>query len=685
MEDLKLLLFTWKPYIDALEYIEALAAVYELAIEQNSSSLAVVLDQLIERLFNAEEIPELTLFLLYMSYVLSDNNKIRYILQKTRSRHVLIDAWRLYLDYQAENVKTIEVLMQRIIFVEEKMESLSPDDKWRAVWLMLKVCILTSFGAYKVAVQLFNFIAQRLAMTKTNFEKTAFIRAFNCLSWAYAELGKLYAAQEILNQARLLAEELQDSYGLAWLLNTQGHILLKQGKTIEADKIRSQFLHQMEMLDSVRGLAIAYINLADLYVTVGRLSDAEEMLLKAKELFGGVISPIEFTTYVEIALRLAQNKIDEAEALVKILNEKYSAERIQYWPFKLLRFNILVKLRKHEYSNLTTWIENIREFANWNPYPEVQAELLFFKGLMEEIHFNYGNARIEYENAIIHSEKNRIPHLGVRSIAALAKSLLKSYKSSRQEELIEEILNVLELGISKSRAIGDYISTASFKLCEIILLHHQNPLDLTKSNLYHFLREYLPAPLSLEFFERLIQEIDQIVNNTEAYKMLRLNYPLIDLVIDILEDLSLKVLPEIVYVAKPHIYGILVVDARSSLTLFDFFLDKDLEANVDLLGGILSVIQQIFEQVLQTETQKRHSFQRIQYQDMTLLTLNSERVLYTLIVDSDNYTSRYLLREFMLKFEEEFKDALAEWKGGDVKVFNGAQQFFLDLYHDLFG
>ncbi|MEP5613069.1 MAG: tetratricopeptide repeat-containing sensor histidine kinase [Cyclobacteriaceae bacterium] len=138
--------------------------------------------------------------------------------------------------------------------------------------------IFEFFGDEKSAIQSYQeAISAGEAVKDMNLQSNA----FNPLSGIFLNQGKVDEALELIERSIELKIETKDTRGLAFALYGRGKVFTKTGKYELAEKDFLESLRIHEQMGEKLGHAMSYHKLGALYITMDRLDDARETLIKA--------------------------------------------------------------------------------------------------------------------------------------------------------------------------------------------------------------------------------------------------------------------------------------------------------------------------------------------------------------------------------------------------------------------
>ncbi|MCW3084960.1 MAG: protein serine/threonine phosphatase [Bacteroidetes bacterium] len=146
----------------------------------------------------------------------------------------------------------------------------------RTFSLIFAFCVATifSFSQQNKNDSLSEFISR-------SPHSTAKVKALNDLSENYWRAGTLDSAILCANQAKILAEKLNDQKGIAAACNNYGSIYYFQGNFPDAIKNYSLFLNGSRAIGDSSGVAQAYNNLGGIYYDQGNYPEALKIHLRA--------------------------------------------------------------------------------------------------------------------------------------------------------------------------------------------------------------------------------------------------------------------------------------------------------------------------------------------------------------------------------------------------------------------
>jgi tetratricopeptide (TPR) repeat protein len=130
-------------------------------------------------------------------------------------------------------------------------------------------------------------------------------------------------SKQLIQQARLLAEQTQDRASLLRLEMLSGVVNVYQGQYGEARKIYENLAHQVSELDDLYTVATIYHNLAS---TCQDTNDPESALIhaaKAREYYERLGLATEKTDWIEGAALLTLGQADEAEAIFRRVRDAF--------------------------------------------------------------------------------------------------------------------------------------------------------------------------------------------------------------------------------------------------------------------------------------------------------------------------------------------------------------------------
>lgn len=99
----------------------------------------------------------------------------------------------------------------------------------------------------------------------------------------YLQLGQLDVAENYLDKAGKLKQELKDTIGLGVIAMSQANLYREKGQFELAEKLCLQYIPKRLKQSNYEGLIISYLSLAQTYEKWGRGADAETYYLKALE------------------------------------------------------------------------------------------------------------------------------------------------------------------------------------------------------------------------------------------------------------------------------------------------------------------------------------------------------------------------------------------------------------------
>ncbi|MEP1095822.1 MAG: tetratricopeptide repeat-containing sensor histidine kinase [Cyclobacteriaceae bacterium] len=138
--------------------------------------------------------------------------------------------------------------------------------------------IFEFFGDEKSAIQSYQeAISSGEAINDMNLQSNA----FNPLSGIFLNQGKVDEALDLIEKSIDLKSESKDTRGLAFALYGRGKVFTKTGNYEQAEKDFLESLRIHEEMGEKLGHAMSYHKLGALYIAMGRLEDAREILVKA--------------------------------------------------------------------------------------------------------------------------------------------------------------------------------------------------------------------------------------------------------------------------------------------------------------------------------------------------------------------------------------------------------------------
>ncbi len=231
-----------------------------------------------------------------------------------------------------------------------------------------------------------------------------------------AQSGRPDEASTALRQGERLAMAIHADDVLAGIVHNQANIALMRNRHDEALALaeRSVALHQS--IGSGHGLAVALATLGQIFVQLGDLDRAEQVLTRTLE----VRSPVQFhettgAVFDTLAqIHLMRGTYERAEEYLRLASDAYGSQTMRWYEWSLKVLGVKLAVRRRAYDQALAMAAELVRTPGIPPFEELQANLAACEALLEA-------GRIEEARQRLHACEERLDPRG--STAAWAEYL----------------------------------------------------------------------------------------------------------------------------------------------------------------------------------------------------------------------------------------------------------------------
>jgi DNA-binding NtrC family response regulator/tetratricopeptide (TPR) repeat protein len=202
-----------------------------------------------------------------------------------------------------------------------------------------------------------------------------------------AQSGRIDEASHALRQGERLAMTIQADDVLAGIVHNQANVALMRHHHDEALALaeRSVSLHQA--LASGHGLAVALATLGQIYVQIGDLERAEQILTRTLE----VRSPVQFhettgAVYDTLAqIHMMRGSYERAGEYLRHASDAYGAygtQTMRWYEWSLKVLAVKLAIRRGEYEQALSMAEELTRAPGVPPSEAIQADLAAAEALL---------------------------------------------------------------------------------------------------------------------------------------------------------------------------------------------------------------------------------------------------------------------------------------------------------------
>jgi hydrogenase-4 transcriptional activator len=202
-----------------------------------------------------------------------------------------------------------------------------------------------------------------------------------------AQSGRVDEASHALRQGERLATAIEADDVLAGIVHNQANVALMRHHHDEALALaeRSVSLHQS--LGSGHGLAVALATLGQIYVQLGDLERAEQILTRTLE----VRSPVQFhettgAVYDTLAqIHMMRGSYERASEYLRHASDAYGAygtQTMRWYEWSLKVLGVKLAIRRGEYDEALTMAEALMQSPGVPPSEAIQADLAAAEALL---------------------------------------------------------------------------------------------------------------------------------------------------------------------------------------------------------------------------------------------------------------------------------------------------------------
>jgi hydrogenase-4 transcriptional activator len=215
-----------------------------------------------------------------------------------------------------------------------------------------------------------------------------------------AQSGRADDASSALRSGERLAAAIHANDVLAGIVHNQANLSLIAHHHTEALALaeRSVALHQAQ--GSTRGLAVALATLGQVFVQMGNLERAEQVLMRTLEVrsswqFHETTGAV-FDTLAQI--HLMRGTYDRAMEYVRLASEAYAAhpsQSMRWYEWSLRVLGIRITVRRHAYDEALAMASELSQAPGLPEAESVQAELLACEALLATDRLEDAQRRVE--------------------------------------------------------------------------------------------------------------------------------------------------------------------------------------------------------------------------------------------------------------------------------------------------
>ncbi|MHA1258655.1 MAG: tetratricopeptide repeat protein [Candidatus Heimdallarchaeaceae archaeon] len=343
-------------------------------------------------------------------------------------------------------------------------------------------------------------------------------------------------------------------------------------------------------------LSIAIGNLAEVYMVVGRVKKAKEMMEKAIELYKKSTNQWPYLYLTEIGniyFLLGDERAEESFLHAYEIQRKEKSIHKAFIMYELVHFY----LRKESLDETKKYLQELRSLAKDLEIPSIFARVDYLRGFYEILEHNFKNG-IEYLQASLEQAKRtKDMELILFCNIQLTIANLWYYRLLEKQEFLNYALtyinNVRHLAIENNH---NGILTTSLVICSILYAvngeYEESMRDIKQA------RE-IGKEVDYQNIQEYLNEIQESIQNAKDTGVLDLREKnIIEYTLPQFKNLlSLK----LVQTKKKdvEILGILII-SESGIPIYSKLKDK-LKANDLLLSGLLMAINQLAESILEGE------------------------------------------------------------------------------------
>ncbi|MHA1684908.1 MAG: tetratricopeptide repeat protein [Candidatus Heimdallarchaeaceae archaeon] len=506
--------------------------------------------------------------------------------------HPFVQAFAAYFEENPANYTEALLKIEQHVSELEKRDDYTIEQK--ALIFVIQSWVYGQKGDITVLKQIHKEIKELIDDFETNpIVQYGLQDAFLNVVWWYLHFGVDADVRGLLKfiEPYVLKNKFYKTY--TTFLNVKGAVESFLGDNVSAKESFQQLVEVHSKYNDTYRLSIAIGNLAEVYVAMGRIQEAKDMMEKAIQMYKESTGQWPYLYLVEIGNIYYVLDDPRAEEYFLQAYEIQKKEVSMHKAFILYEI-VHYYLRKENLAKANDYLKELQELAKVLEVPSISARVDYLRGFYEILKYNLANGVSYLQSALKQAQITKDMEILQFCNIQLATAYLLYYKFRSKEEYLNNSLNYIEAvsQIAQENHHSQALVTSSF--IRTIIEAIRGNLDEADSQLEQLMQN---QELDLSFFEQDIKKIQNAIQAARTSGELRLSLAtaLEYIVPQFRNLLSFKM--EQKQPKKAEVLGVLVI-SETGIPVYSKIASK-LKTDDLLLSGLLMAINQLANSIVE--------------------------------------------------------------------------------------
>ncbi|MHA1303155.1 MAG: tetratricopeptide repeat protein [Candidatus Heimdallarchaeaceae archaeon] len=523
--------------------------------------------------------------------------------------HPFTNIYAIYFGEEPSKYReTLEKIEQELVKLEQRKDY---SFEQKALVLSIESWIYGQQGNIPKLKEIHKIVKKNLP--KFNNTIIQFGLQDTCLNliWWYLHSGTEINVRDLLDfiEPYILEYKFYKTY--TSFLNVKGSIESFIGNNNSAMKSFQQLIEVHKKYHDDYRLSIALGNLAEVYVAIGKIQDAKNMMEEAIQLYKNSTGKWPYLYLTEIGniyFVLGDKRAEDSFLHAYDIQKKEKSMHKAFILYEVVHFY----LRKEELKKAKQYLKEVRMLAKELETPSINARVDYLKGFYELLNYNISNGIAYLQSALQQAQLTKDMEILQFCNIQLATAYLFYYKFVEKQEYINHAMNyidaVYQLALENHHSQALVIAILIRAILNAISGNLEKALNQLKT------LEEKKKELDVTFFSADVSSIrDNILTaQTSGELKLPMNRALDYILPQFRDLLSFKMMQK--QTKRAEVLGILII-SESGIPVFTK-LNQSLKTDDLILSGLLMAINQLANSII--KGQKVGRLQNVTYADFSI-------------------------------------------------------------------
>ncbi len=481
------------------------------------------------------------------------------------------------------------------------------------------------------------------------------------------EYDNLLVSRQKLDSLHTIMKSIDDQILNTLFHNSLGLFELEKGNFTLAYSLFLKSNTIASNIKEVRIQSFVSMNLTDLFISIGRLKEAEEYCNKANELYKIWLNKeVGKHFYLSKKSEIETARGNFVKALELLENAKELIENGTFLDKKITIKYIELLLYTNKINEAKVMLEafvKTNRLQKLNPL--IEPNIHFMRGYLSYLEQDYGDALLELKKTLEYTDKLGNEQITFKTLILISVVFMKKYNITKSlddltesDKCFDDLINFLEEKGKLDHGIFLYLTRSKIKM---MLDEDETALKIIKEGEKH-IRAHFPA--QYEEFKEKLNEIQVLFERNEETAHIKESITFEEEEFKTILSLAWRESTKVITPTQDKPLAIMIFHL-SGLPLRSY-LSKEVKLSDDLLfGGLISAIKNITIELFKNRTSQDLS---IQHGDLRILLEFSNNFTVAVIASRDSFLIRKKMNNLVkqLDYHGKIKPSIREL--GDLET-----------------